>query len=223
MRNNSSAGHGAGQSAVGGPSRVWDQVASRDPFPPQPFCESVRVCVGGLNFIIAPQICHGWLKSWINMSWERILQSVESSPVPIRLIPCWPQALLRNKSCLPARDTWLHCLLIAKNAAGFGLIWQPCGWLCYIYVLIVWIMTISPGFVLLWTAICFQRVTIFLYIWTSYKYLAASIFCNTNTAESHWYAGQSVISRGLILMQLRYGTGKYGSLSQQSGVGLSLL
>lgn len=135
---------------------------------------------------------------------ERILGSVDSSPVPIRLIPCWPQVLLRVRSCLPGRDAQHHCLLIAKNATEFGLIWQPCGWLCYIYM-IVW-MTISPCFVLLRTAICFQWVTIFFYVWTYYKYLAASLFCSTNTAVSHWCAGQSVISRGWILVQFRYST-----------------
>lgn len=44
-------------------------------------------------------------------------------------------------------------------------------------------MTISPCFILLWTAICFQCVTISFHIWTSYKYLAAGLFCSTNTAE----------------------------------------
>lgn len=73
-------------------------------------------------------------------------------------------------------------------------------------------MAISLCFILLWTAICFQCVTIFFHIWPSYKYLAASLFCSTNAAESHWYAGQSVISRSLILVQFRYGTEKYGSL-----------
>lgn len=59
MRKNSSAGHGTGQLALGGPRRILDQVTSRAAFPPQPFCESVGACVWGLNFIIAPQISHG--------------------------------------------------------------------------------------------------------------------------------------------------------------------
>lgn len=59
MRKNSSAGHGTGQHALGGPSRILDRVTSRAAFPPQPFCESVGACVWGLNFIIAPQISHG--------------------------------------------------------------------------------------------------------------------------------------------------------------------
>lgn len=73
-------------------------------------------------------------------------------------------------------------------------------------------MPLFPCFVLLRTAICFQWVTIFFYVWTYYKCLAASLFCSTNTAVSHWCAGQSVISRGWILVQFRYSTEKYGSL-----------
>lgn len=69
MRKNSSAGHGAEHPALCGPSKVFDQVTSRGLFPPQPFYESVRACVWGLNFIIAPQIWHGWFRSQIDISW----------------------------------------------------------------------------------------------------------------------------------------------------------
>lgn len=56
MRNESSAGHGAGQPVLGGPGWAGslDQMTSRGPLPPRPFCESMRACGRMPKCITAP-------------------------------------------------------------------------------------------------------------------------------------------------------------------------